>query len=229
MTRAHSDAEPKVHDIIRELRAHGNKRNVAGMARFGINPNNTLGVSIPILQGLAKRIGANHDLAAALWKTGIHEARILAGFVDDPKRVTLAQMNRWVKDFDSWDVCDQVTCFLFDRTPYAYAQAVCWSHAKEEFVKRAGFSLMAGLAWHDKTAPDQKFLPFLRCIQAEADDNRNFVKKAANWALRNIGKRNPALGKKSMAIARRLAKSPLPSARWIGKDAEREFRAKGIQ
>lgn len=226
---APTDSRQQLRNIIRELKRHGNERNVAGMRRFGINPKNTLGVSIPILRGLAKHIGKNHALALRLWKTGIHEARILAAFIDNPKEVTPRQMDAWAKDFDSWDVCDQVTCFLFDRTPVAYAKAIQWSGAKEEFIKRAGFSLMAGLAWHDKTAQDGKFSPFLRCIEVQALDERNFVKKAVNWALRNIGKRNPALGHKAVQLAKKLVQSTFPAARWVGNDALREFHAKEIR
>ena len=196
-----------VKAILARLRLKANKHNLAGMARFGINPKNTLGISIPNLRALAKEIGQNHALALQLWRTGIHEARILAGFIDDPKLVTRAQMNDWVKDFDSWDVCDQVSCFLFDQTPSAYIQAVQWTRSNKEFVKRAGFSLMAGLAWHDKTASDGKFRPFLKAIEAQARDDRNYVKKAVNWALRQIGKRNSTLGKKAYALAKRLSLS----------------------
>lgn len=217
-----------VQNVAAELRKHANKKNVAGMARFGINPKNTLGISIPILRGLAKRIGKNHTLALQLWKTGIHEARILAAFIDDPKEVTPRQMDAWAKNFDSWDVCDQVTCFLFDKTPFAYQKAVAWTKRNEEFVKRGGFSLVAGLAWHDKTAPDTKFLPFLRCIEEQAGDERNFVKKAVSWALRHIGKRNPALGARAFVVARVLSRSSSSSARWVGNDALREFHKKKI-
>ncbi|MFA5107729.1 MAG: DNA alkylation repair protein [Patescibacteria group bacterium] len=217
-----------VQKILRRLRAHANPKNVAGMARFGINPKNTLGISIPILRKLAKEIGKDHALAEQLWKTKIHEARILAGFIDDPALVTPSQMDRWVEDFDSWDVCDQVCCFLFDKTPYAYQKAIQWSRAREEFVKRAGFALMAGLAWHDKTAADKQFVPLLRCIEQQADDPRNFVKKAINWALRQIGKRSPVLAKKAVPVARKLAASKNPAARWVGSDALREFIKKGM-
>ncbi len=217
-----------VQKILRRMRTHANPKNVAGMARFGINPKNTLGLSIPMLRKLAKEIGKNHSLAGQLWKTKIHEARILAGFIDDPAQVTPSQMDRWAKDFDSWDVCDQVACFLFDKTPYAYQKAIQWSRAREEFVKRAGFALMAGLAWHNKTAADKKFVPFLHCIEQQADDPRNFVKKAINWALRQIGKRSPALAKKAVPVAKKLAESKKPAARWVGSDALREFIKKGM-
>jgi 3-methyladenine DNA glycosylase AlkD len=218
-----------VQTIIKTLRSHANPVNVAGMARFGINPQGTLGISIPILRALAKEVGRDHVLALELWKTGIHEARILAGLIDDPIRVTVAQMDRWVKDFDSWDVCDQLCCFLFDKTPAAYTQAVKWSLAREEFVKRAGFALMAGLAWHDKTASNSKFLPFLKCIEQQAGDPRNFVKKSVSWALRHIGKRNMKLGHSAVIVALRLQKSNQPAARWVGNDAMKEFDKKGIK
>ena len=223
--------KPRSHtvpEVVKILRAHANPTNVAGMARFGINPKNTLGISMPTLRALAKEIGQNHILASQLWATKIHEARILAGLIDDPKLVTLAQMDRWARDFDSWDMCDQVCCFLFDKTPFAYDQAAKWSRAKSEFVKRAGFALMAGLAWHDKSATDRQFRPFLKCIERQAGDPRNFVKKAVNWALRNIGKRNSTLGREAMIVARRLKQSKKPAARWVGSDAIREFEEKGI-
>lgn len=215
-------------EVLRKLRANANPTNVAGMARFGINPKNTLGISMPTLRALAKEIGKDHVLALELWNTKIHEARILAGLIDDPKLVTVAQMDRWVRDFDSWDVCDQVCCFLFDKTPHAYTQAIKWSDAKPEYVKRAGFALMAGLAWHDKTASDNQLLPFLKCIEKQSGDPRNFVKKAISWALRHIGKRNRALGKKAMTLAQYLKQSKESAVRWIGGDAVREFEKKGI-
>jgi 3-methyladenine DNA glycosylase AlkD len=220
--------KPTINEVVKKLRSQANPVNVAGMARFGINPNHTLGVSMPSLRAMAKEIGQNHMLASQLWTTKIHEARILAGLIDDPNLVTVAQMDRWARDFDSWDVCDQVCCFLFDKTPSAYSQAVKWSHAEAEYVKRAGFALMAGLAWHDKTTTDNKFRLFLKCIEQQAGDPRNFVKKAVNWALRNIGKRNSALGGEAMKIARRLKQAKEPTARWVGSDAVREFEKKGI-
>ncbi len=189
-------------NILKRLKSLSNPKAVEGMARFGINPKHTYGVSIPKLRALAKEIGKNHLLARQLRSSRIHEARILAGMIDEPARVTEAQMERWVKDFDSWDVCDQVCSNLFDRTPFAYKKAVEWSARDEEFVKRAGFVLMAALSVHDKKAHDDDFVKFLPIIKREAIDDRNFVKKAANWALRQIGKRNKRLNAAAIKTAK---------------------------
>jgi 3-methyladenine DNA glycosylase AlkD len=209
--------------VINLLKKNANRKNVEGMARFGINPKNTLGISIPFLRSLAKKIGKDHKLVAQLWKSKIHEARMLAGFIDDPKLVTPKQMESWAKDFDSWDICDQVCSNLFDKTPYAYQKARQWTKSKKEFVRRAGFVMMACLAVHDKSAPDKKLLQFFPLIEKYATDERNFVKKAVNWALRQIGKRHPTLRKPAISLARKLADSKSPSARWAGKDALREL------
>ena len=210
---------------MRKLKSLANPKNVAGMARFGISAKNTLGVSIPSLRAIAKQKEnrKNHALALELWKTGIHEARILAALVDDSNQVTDAQMESWVKDFDSWDACDQVCSNLFDKTEFARAKAFEWAGRKEEFVKRAGFVLMAALAVHDKKSNDAAFVKFLPIIVREAKDERNFVKKAVNWALRQIGKRNETLKKLAMQTATKIAKSDSKSARWIAKDALREL------
>jgi 3-methyladenine DNA glycosylase AlkD len=210
-------------EILREMKSHANAANVAGMARFGINPKETLGLSMPFLRALAKRIGTDHILAQRLWRSGIHEARILAALVDDPAQVTPAQMDSWMEDFDSWDVCDQVCGNLFDRTRYARRKAAAWAKKTLEYQRRAGFALMAALAWHDPKAGDEVFLGFLPVIERFAFDERNFVKKAVNWALRNIGKRNRKLHKAAVACARRIAKQDSRAARWIAKDALREL------
>jgi 3-methyladenine DNA glycosylase AlkD len=210
-------------ELLRRLRALANPANVAGMARYGINSRTALGVSIPALRALAKSTGRDHALALELWASGVHEARILAGLVAEPTRLTAAQMERWVKDFDSWDVCDQVCSNCFDQTPFAYAKAFAWSERPEEFVKRAGFVLMACLAVHDKQASDRTFLKFLPVIERESRDARNFVRKAVNWALRQIGKRSPSLRKPALALARRLAASTDKTAHWIGRDAAAEL------
>ena len=209
--------------ILALLKKHANPKNAAGMARFGINPKNTLGISIPFLRELAKKIGKDHELAQQLWKTKIHEARLLAGFIDDHKLITVKQMESWVKDFDSWDICDQVCSNLFDKTPYAYQKARQWTKSNKEFVRRAGFVMMACLAVHDKKVPDEKFLQFFPLIEKHANDGRNFVKKAVNWALRQIGKKRPGLLKTAISLAKKLANSRSSSARWIGKDALREL------
>ncbi len=208
--------------MLTELKARANPDSVQGMKRFGINPEKTLGISIPELRGFAKRIGKNHAMAQELWASGFHEARILAGFVDEPAMVTEKQMDSWVKHFDSWDVCDQV-CGLFAKTKLSYEKAVEWSGRKEEFVKRAAFALMAWLAVHDKNAPDEKLAKFLPVIKRESDDDRNFVKKAVNWALRQIGKRNLALNRLAIQTAREIQKTESRSAKWIASDALREL------
>ncbi|OGU16421.1 MAG: DNA alkylation repair protein [Geobacteraceae bacterium GWC2_53_11] len=208
-------------EIISYLRSKANPDNVAGMARFGISTKATLGVTIPILRELAKSHRRNHPLALELWKTGIHEARILASLVDDPKEVTEEQLEAWVIELDSWDVCDQCCANLFARTPFVWDKAVAWSSRPEEFVKRAGFVLMARLAVQERKASVESFQPFYELIRREAVDERNFVKKAVNWALREIGKRKDLPG--AMALAEELAVMESRSARWIGRDALREF------
>ncbi len=216
-------------EILKQLKSLRNPRNVAGMARFGINPRNTLGVSIPTLRRIARQAGKDHRLAQELWASGIHEARILAAIVDVPEQVTEAQMERWVKDFDSWDVCDQVCSNLFDKTAYAHRKAAQWSRRDDEFVKRAGFVLMAALAVHDKSAPDAAFSKFLPLITRGATDERNFVKKAVNWALRQIRKRNAALNRAAIATAREIQRIDSKSARWVAADALRELQGRRMK
>ena len=216
-------------EILDRLQSLANPAAVEGMARYGIRPANVLGISIPHLRKLAKEIGKSHELALQLWASGIHEARILACFIDVPRSVTEAQMEEWVKDFDSWDVCDQCCGNLFDRTEFAYRKAVEWSSREEEFVKRAAFALIAWLAVHDKKVTDDAFLPFLPIIKREAVDERNFVKKAINWALRQIGKRNPQLNKAAIGISKEIQEIDSPSARWIAKDALRELTSEKVQ
>jgi len=215
--------------LIERIKSLSNPEAVAGMARFGINPGNTYGVSIPVLRKMAKEIGQNHRLAQKLWNSGIHEARILAGMMDSPNEVTENQMERWVRDFDSWDVCDQVCSNLFDRTKFAHKKAVAWSERPEEFVKRAGFVLMAALSVHDQKAKDRAFLKFLPIIKREARDERNFVKKAVNWALRQIGKRNLFLNQKALKTAKEIQGFESRAAKWIVSDAIRELTSEGVQ
>ncbi len=215
--------------ILDRLRAGGSPEAVAGMARFGIASTNTLGVSIPNLRGLAKEAGRNHRVALELWDSGIHEARILASMVDDPKAVTEAQMDAWVADFDSWDVCDQVCSNLFRFTPYADKKCIEWSEAQKTFVKHAAFALIASLAAWDKSAPDGRFEAFLPLIIREAADDRNFVKKAVNWALRQIGKRNAALNRSAVAVAEQLLAMDSKAARWIFADTLRELKSPALQ
>jgi len=216
-------------DILKKLKSLSSPKAIEGMARFGINPENTFGVSVPNLRKMAKETGKDHALAQQLWESGIHEARILASMVDAPKMVTEEQMEEWVKDFDSWDVCDQCCMNLFDKTNFAYGKAVGWSAREEEFVKRASFAMMACLAWHDKNADDRQFEPFLPIIKREAFDNRNFVKKAVNWALRQIGKRNLDLNKKAVETAREIQGIDSRSAKWIAADAIRELTSQAVQ
>ena len=216
-------------EIIKKLKSLSNSKNVEGMARFGINPNNTLGIPIPKLREMAKGIGKNHELALQLWKSEIHEARMLACFIDEPEKVTERQIDSWTKDFDSWDVCDQCCSNLFDKTPFAWKKAVEYSSREEEFVKRTGFVLMACLAVHDKKASDEKFEKFFPIIKREATDERNFVKKAVNWALRQIGKRNIALNRKAIEAGEEILKIDSRSARWIAADALKELRSEAVQ
>jgi len=213
-------------ELIAELEAHANPANVAGMARYGISTENALGVTIPVLRALAKRAGKDHRQAGELWASGIHEARILATMVEDPARMTSAQMDRWARGFDSWDVCDQACQNLFRYTPFACAKAVQWSGASGEFVRRAGFALMAGLAAQRSEMEDAQFEAFLKLIAGAATDDRNMVKKAVNWALRQVGKRNARLLKKAIAAAEKIERLDSRTARWIAKDALRELRGK---
>src|SRR5262245_24871765 len=193
------------------------------MARYGIPSANAFGVSVGTMHKLAKRLGRSHELAVGLWETGWYEARMMASFLDEPDRVTPAQMERWCRDFDSWAICDTACFQLFDRTPHAWDKVAAWRSRKPEFERRAAFALLASLALHDKRAPDAPFEDALAFIEAAASDERNFVKKAVSWALRGIGKRNPALNAAAVSVARRLADTSDAAARWVGKDALREL------
>ena len=216
-------------DIIEELKARHDTEAVKGMVRFGINPENTYGVSVYALRKMAREIGQDHVLAQELWASGIHEARLLASFIDKPEMVTEAQLESWVKDIDSWDVCDLCCSNLFDQTRFAYEKAVQWSESEEEFVKRAGFVLMAALSVHDKKATDEDFIKFLPLIKREATDERNFVKKAVNWALRQIGKRNLVLNTMAVKTAEEIQQINSKSARWIAADTIRELTGETVQ
>jgi len=209
--------------ILKELRSLGSERNRAGQSRFGISTTRAYGVSIANLRPIARRLKRDHHLAAALWESGVHEARILAAFVDEPEKVMPDQMDAWVAEFDSWDLCDQVCGSLFDRTPFAEAKIMQWAKDEREFVRRAAFALLAMYAVHAKKVPEERFLKFLPLIERHASDPRNFVKKAVNWALRQIGKRSPALHAPALALAEKLAASSEGNARWIGKDAAKEL------
>jgi 3-methyladenine DNA glycosylase AlkD len=210
------------------LKRHSTKRSREGMARYAIPSDNALGVSVANIRVLAKQLGRNHELAAALWDTGVYEARMLTSFVDEPARVTSAQMDRWCRDFDNWAICDTLCFHLFDRTPHAWQKVAQWCDREEEFVKRAAFALLWGLTVHDKQSDDVPFAEGLRFIERAATDERHFVKKAVNMALRAIGKRNPALNAAAVTVARRLADAPQTVARWVGKDALRELTSRGV-
>ncbi|SRR5258708_4409350 len=215
--------------IIANLKQHANAQAVEGMARFGIRPAQALGISMPILRKMAKEIGRNQALALALWDSGIHEARILASMVAEPQLVSVQLMEEWVNGFDTWDVCDQVCGNLFDKTPYAYQKAMQWCQQEKEFVRRAGFVMMAELAVHDKQAHDEAFVQFFPLIKQYASDERNFVKKAVNWALRQIGKRNSHLRALALECACEIQNMDSKTARWVARDALRELRAKEIK
>jgi 3-methyladenine DNA glycosylase AlkD len=211
-------------EVLAMLKQCANPYVLEGMVRFGSTPAHALGISIPILRKLAREIGKDHTLALALWASGLHEARILASMLADPQRVSEQQMEAWVHDFDTWDICDQVCGNLFDKTPHAYQKAREWCHREEEYVRRAGFVMMAELAVHDKHALDEAFLPFFPLMKQYATDERNFVKKAVNWALRQIGKRNPHLRLSAMRWAEEIKMLDTKSARWIANDALKELQ-----
>jgi len=215
-----------VEETIDLLKQIANPVYLAGMKRFGIDDQTALGIPTPELRKLAKVIKKDHALALALWDSNIHEARILATMIDDPKLVTPQQIDKWVADFNSWDICDQACGNLFDRTPYAMEKALQYSTAEEEFVKRAGFVLMAEYAVHDKKAADENFLALLPIIEREAWDERNFVKKAVNWALRQIGKRNEVLKDAAIETAEKILLQNTKSAKWIATDALRELKSR---
>jgi 3-methyladenine DNA glycosylase AlkD len=215
--------------IIEQLRKLESPKDKEGMARYGIKTDKAFGVSLYILRDMAKGIGTDHALALALWDSGIHEAQLLAGIVDDPAKVTPEQMDWWVADFDSWDICDQSCSNLFDRTPFAYAKAFEWAEDEREFVRRAGFVMMAALAVHDKKASDGAFEQFYPVMKKYAPDDRNFVRKAVNWALRNIGKRNTALNESAIRTAREIQALDCKAARWIAADALRELQGDKVR
>jgi 3-methyladenine DNA glycosylase AlkD len=242
MKNAKGARAAKAAMLVAELRALGSERNRVGMARYGIHVENAFGVPVPELRRVAKQLGQDHELALALWVTGNHEARLLACFIDDPNAVTEEQLEAWVADFDSWDICDQATTSLFDRTKYAWPKASEWAQREEEWARRSGFALMAGLAAHDKAAADAAFRRLFRPIERGAFDERNFVKKAVNWALRNIGKRNRTLNVEAIACAHRIRTAAdkraggerggdpgVRSARWVAADALRELTSQGVR
>ncbi len=216
-------------EIIKELESLSSPEDVEGMARFGINPKKVYGVRIPELRRIAKKAGKDHVLAKELWNFAYHETRILATMIDDPAEVSEEQMERWAMDFDTWDICDQCCMNLFDKTSFAYKKVFEWSKREEEFVKRAAFTMMAVLAVHDKKATNEKFEQFFPVIIRESNDNRNFVKKAVNWALRGIGKRNITLNKMAIEAAMEIKKLDFKSAKWISSNALRELESEKVQ
>jgi len=216
--------EQRLAEAMAALRSAATDHDLANLSRFAIDAPSGLGVSMANLQKIAKRLGRDHDLAAALWETGVYEARMLASLVDDPAQVTPAQMDAWRADFDNWAIVDTVCFKLFDQSPHAFAKIEAWAGLNDEFGRRAAFALLACLALHHKGDDDRPYLEGLALIERAATDDRNFVKKAVNWALRAIGLRDsPMLKAAALDTARRLAASPEPSARWIGKDAVRAF------
>jgi len=215
--------------VLRELKGLADPKVRARMAYFGVHVPKAHGISAPVLHQIAKRIGEDHLLAQELWATGIHEARILATLIGESEKVTATEMDRWVRDFDSWDVVDAACCYLYAHARPAWNKATVWSRRREEFVKRASFSLIAYLSYKDKAAPDARFVRFLRVIEREAHDERNFVKKAVNWALRNIGKRNARLNREAIRAAERIRRQGSCAARWIAADALRELKSAAVQ
>jgi 3-methyladenine DNA glycosylase AlkD len=215
--------------VLRELRGLADPKVRAKMAYFGVDVPKAHGISMPVLHKFARNIGKNHRLAQQLWKSGIHEARILATLIGESEKVTAAEMERWVRDFDAWDVVDAACCYLYAHARPAWSKATAWSRRREEFAKRASFSLVAYLSYKDKTASDGRFVRFLRVIEREAYDERNFVKKAVNWALRNIGKRNARLNREAIRAAERIRRQGSRAARWIAADALGELKSTAVQ
>src|ERR1044071_9389136 len=211
-------------EVVARLRKLGSQSVRDGMLRYGIPNEDAFGVSVRKIQKLSKELGRNHELALALWETGFYEARMLAAFVDDPKLVTCAQMDRWCKDFDNWGIVDTVCFKLFDVTPHAWKKVEQWSKRRDEFQRRAAYALLACLGVHDKQATNEKFIACFPLIEAAATDERNFVKKGVSWALRVIGRRNLELNNAATELAQRLADSLDPTSRWLGKEALREFK-----
>jgi 3-methyladenine DNA glycosylase AlkD len=218
-----------VPKIIAEFEKHRNDTNIEGMARFGIDSSNAFGIKLPILRAIAKPYKKNHTLALELWKTGYHEARLMAIFIDDPKLLTVEQMESWMKDFNSWDIVDQACSHLFCKHPEAYDKVIEWAQLEPEYERRTAFALLAMLAVHDKKAPDEKFLNLFPIIELYTFDNRNFVRKAVNWALRQIGKRNELLNLAAIACAKRIKEQNSKAGNWIANDALRELMGDAVQ
>src|SRR5262245_52786893 len=213
----------RVREVLSALKACASRTPEADLARFGITARHAYGVTVPEVRRIAKGMGRDHALALALWETGCYDARLVACFVDDPARVTPAQMDRWARTFESWADTDTACFHLFDKTGHAWSKVGAWRRRRGELEKRAAFALLASLALHDREAPEAPFLRALPWIEDASEDGRNYVKKGVSWALRGIGTRSRALHAASVALARRLADSEVPSARWIGKDALRDL------
>jgi len=216
-------------EVLKKLKAKAKPDHVGGMARYGMVAEQRLGVSVPDMRKIAKEVGKDHTLALELWKTGIPEAKIMAAMIDEPGKLTEEQMEEWVKDINSWDICDQVCMNLFEKTPLAWKKILDWSKRREEFVRRTAYALIACLAWHDKRAEDEKFVKLFSTIKRGATDERNFVKKAVNWALRNIGKRNLHLNKAAIKTAKEIQQIDSKAARWIASNAIRELESEAVQ
>ena len=216
-------------EVLKKLKAKAKPDHVGGMARYGMVAEQRLGVSVPDMRKIAKEVGKDHTLALELWKTGIPEAKIVAAMIDEPGKLTEEQMEEWVKDINSWDICDQVCMNLFEKTPLAWKKILDWSKRREEFVRRTAYALIACLAWHDKRAEDEKFVKLFSIIKRGATDERNFVKKAVNWALRNIGKRNLHLNKAAIKTAKEIQQIDSKAARWIASNAIRELESEAVQ
>jgi 3-methyladenine DNA glycosylase AlkD len=225
--RAHKQPWTKAA-VLRELKSRAEACRRAKMAYFGINVSTAHGISAPELHRLAKQIGKDHPLARELWLAGVHEARIIATLIGEPDKLNATEMDRWARDFNSWDIVDSA-CHFYAYSRLAWKMAAAWSHRREEFVKRAGFSLMAYLSYKDKTASDERFVRFLPLIEREAYDERNFVRKAVNWALRNIGKRNLRLNREAIRAAERIRRQGSRAARWVAADALRELKSPAVQ
>jgi len=211
------------------LKKDARPAELAGMARFGINAEHRLGLSVPAMRRAARILGRDHALALALWDTGIPDARIVAGMVADPAKLTSRQMDRWVRDFSSWDVCDQVCASAFRGSPLAWRRVPVWARRRGEFVRRAAFALLATLAVHDREAGDERFVAMLALVEATAADERNYVKKAVSWALRTIGKRSRTLNTEAIRTATRIRQQDSCAARWIAADALRELGSEAVQ
>ena len=231
MQNNNPEIQKQILDIISNLKIHSDQKYLSGMSRFGISTDNALGINIPKLRKLAqiyKKVNNRHELALELWKTKLHEAQLLAIFIDDPKLITEDQIENWVNDFNSWDICDQA-CKLFSSTKFAYKKCFEWADSEKEYVKRASFSLMAMLAVHDKKSENNAFIEFFPIIYRDSTDSRNMVKKAVNWALRQIGKRNIELNKSAIEISKEINKINNKTSKWISNDALRELQNPKIQ